>query len=276
MGQHGRHAADHADSAASAQSRPEPKRPRILVLGGSTEGFAAAEALSAAGYEVISSFAGRTRTRRSAVGEERVGGFGGAKGLGAYLAVEDIAAVVDALHPFASKMKGNAGAACADTGTPIVHIDRSQWRREPGDDWRIVSDVEAAAAATPATDGVCLLTIGRQHIKAFEKRKDLELLIRVIDPPEKPFRHKRATFLAQRGPFALEAERALFEAHNVTCLVAKNSGSHAAEAKLIVARERGIPVVLVDRPVAPQGPTVADVEQAVAEVRRLLAEAAAC
>ncbi|MFC7052912.1 cobalt-precorrin-6A reductase [Hansschlegelia quercus] len=276
MGQHGRHAADHADFAAVAQSRPEPGRPRILVLGGSTEGFAAAEALTAAGYEVISSFAGRTKTRRSAVGEERVGSFGGAKGLGAYLAVENIAAVVDALHPFASKMKANAGIACADTGTPIVHIDRPQWRREPGDDWRIVSDVAAAAAATPATAGVCLLTIGRQHIKAFEKRKDLELLIRVIDPPERPFRHKRATFLAQRGPFALEAERALFAERNVTCLVAKNSGSHAAEAKLIVARERGIPVVIVDRPVAPDSPTVADVDLAVAEVGRMLAEAGAC
>lgn len=271
MGQHGRHAADHAGNAASAQSRAGATPPRILVLGGSTEGFDAAEALAAEGYEIVSSFAGRTKERRSAVGEERVGGFGGPEGLASYLAAKKIALVVDALHPFAARMKENAEAACEATDTPLVHIDRPQWRATPGDDWLHAPDIAAAALATPATSGTCLLTIGRQHVGEFEKRTDLDLLIRVIDAPETPFEHPRAAFLLQRGPFTLEAERTLFRERNVTCLVAKNSGSAAAEAKLVVARERGIPVVIVDRPAAPGGRRVADVSEAVAAVRRLLA-----
>jgi DNA (cytosine-5)-methyltransferase 1 len=48
-----------------------------------------------------------------------------------------------------------------------------------------------------------------------------------------------------------------------------------SEAKLTVARERSLPVVIVDRPAPPEGRTVADVAGAVAEVRRLLGPASA-
>ncbi|WP_271167773.1 cobalt-precorrin-6A reductase [Hansschlegelia plantiphila] len=246
--------------------------PRILVLGGSTEGFAAAEALANLGYDVVSSFAGRTRRRRHAAGAERIGGFGGVDGLAAYLAVEDVALVVDALHPFAATMKANAAAACAEVGAPLIHIDRPQWAQDPRDDWRLAPDVATAAAMTPATGGVCFLTIGRQQIDCFEKRTDLDLLIRVIDPPERPFRHPRASFLCARGPFRLDAERALFEERGITCLVTKNSGSAAAEAKLMVARELGLPVVIVDRPPPPGGQAFASVEEAVAAAAALLGD----
>lgn len=243
---------------------------RILVLGGSTEGFAAAEALVADGFHVISSFAGRTATRRRAAGEERVGGFGGVTGLAAFLAVEDIALVVDALHPFAERMKANAGAACADVGVPLIHIERPQWTQEPGDDWRSARDEAEAATLIPSIVGVCFVTIGRQRMHLFERRTDLDLLFRVIDPPDRPLKHPRAQVLCERGPFTLESERALFDERGITCLVTKNSGSPAAEAKILVARERGIPVVMVDRPPSPGGRSFTSVAAAVAAVPDVL------
>lgn len=288
MTQIGRHAADHDESRRGAQSS-DPRLegaiasatvlassgPRVLVLGGSTEGFAAAEALVARGYDVVTSFAGRTKRRRDPLGASRVGGFGGVDGLAAYLAVEDIALVVDATHPFASRMKSHASAACAELGTPLIHIDRPQWTRQPGDDWRIVPDPAAAAELAPASEGVCFVTLGRQHVHHFEKRHDLDLLFRVIDPPEQPCRHPRADFIFDRGPFSLEAERVLFEERRVTCLVTKNSGSSAAEAKLAVARERGVPVIIVDRPRPVDGQVFSSVEEAVAAAADMLSRPSA-
>jgi precorrin-6A/cobalt-precorrin-6A reductase len=58
--------------------------------------------------------------------------------------------------------------------------------------------------------------------------------------------------------------------HAVDVVVTKDSGGHLTEAKLIAARELGLPVVLVRRPPLPPGvPTVATVEEALAWVLRV-------
>ncbi|WP_103119976.1 cobalt-precorrin-6A reductase [Methylopila sp. Yamaguchi] len=242
--------------------------PRVLVLGGSSEGFAAAERFSALGCDVTTSFAGRTGVRRQPIGAARVGGFGGAEGLAAYLEAERLALVVDATHPFAARMKANAAAACAATGTPLIHVERPPWRPQAGDDWRMAADVTAAAALAPVTRGPCFVTVGRQEIAPFAARRDLTLLLRVIDPPDAPFDHPAATFLCDRGPFALEAERRLFATRGIASVVSKNSGGAAAAAKLVVARELGLPVVMVERPPRPEGVTTGSV----AEAARVAAE----
>ncbi|GLK57771.1 precorrin-6A/cobalt-precorrin-6A reductase [Methylopila capsulata] len=236
--------------------------PHVLVLGGSSEGFAAAERFSTLGCDVTTSFAGRTGARRQPVGHARVGGFGGAEGLSEYLKTERVALVVDATHPFAARMKANAAAACAATRTPLIHVERPAWRPQPGDDWRMAPDVTAAAALAPVTDGPCFVTVGRQEIAPFAARRDLTLLLRVIDPPDAPFDHPAATFLCDRGPFALEAERRLFADRGIGSVVSKNSGGAAAEAKLVVARELGLPVVMVERPPRPEGLTAGSVDEA--------------
>jgi precorrin-6A/cobalt-precorrin-6A reductase len=70
-----------------------------------------------------------------------------------------------------------------------------------------------------------------------------------------------------RGPFALDDERALLRRHRVDVVVAKDSGG-ATEAKLVAARELGVPVVLIDRPPVPDGVRVVeDVTGALAAVR---------
>ncbi|MGA0531437.1 cobalt-precorrin-6A reductase [Hansschlegelia sp. KR7-227] len=255
--------------------RSRAKGPRVLVLGGSTEGFDAADALVAAGYEVVTSFAGRTATRRTPAGFARVGGFGGASGMAVYLTIEDIAVVVDATHPFANKIKTNAEIACREAGTPLIHIERPPWTPQPGDDWRVVPNLRAAAEAIPGGERPCFLTIGRQEIRHFAGRTDIELVIRTIDPPETPFDHPRASFIFDRGPFEIEAERALFAERRFGSLVTKNSGSDAAAAKLTVARDLGIPVVMVERARRPEGVAVASVDEAAAAVAALLGSAAA-
>ncbi|WP_238943318.1 precorrin-6A/cobalt-precorrin-6A reductase, partial [Pseudomonas sp. BIS] len=60
-----------------------------------------------------------------------------------------------------------------------------------------------------------------------------------------------ALFLGARGPFSLDGERALFERLACDVLVSKNSGSQATEPKLQVAREMGLPVLVLARPALP-------------------------
>ncbi|WP_031762687.1 precorrin-6A/cobalt-precorrin-6A reductase, partial [Pseudomonas aeruginosa] len=61
----------------------------------------------------------------------------------------------------------------------------------------------------------------------------------------------RAEVIGARGPFSLDGERALFERLACDVLVSKNSGSQATEPKLQVAREMGLPVLVLARPALP-------------------------
>ena len=57
--------------------------------------------------------------------------------------------------------------------------------------------------------------------------------------------------IGARGPFHIEDERALFQRRKIDVLISKNSGSVATEPKLEVARELGIPVLILKRPALP-------------------------
>ncbi|SFN01538.1 precorrin-6A/cobalt-precorrin-6A reductase [Pseudonocardia ammonioxydans] len=244
-----------------------PTAPTVLVLGGTTEGRAAAAALSGLpGVRVVSSLAGAVRSPRLPDGEVRVGGFGGAEGLAGYLRAEGVGAVLDATHPFASGMTANAARACATTGVRLVVLRRPGWTPGPGDRWHRVASVPGAAAALPALlpgpDGRVLLTTGRGGLAGFAD-VDARFFVRLVDPPPPPL-PARHTLLLDRGPFDLAAERALFDRVAPHVLVTKDSGGEATAPKLAVARERGLPVVVVDRPPLPPGVSaVATVEEAV-------------
>jgi precorrin-6A/cobalt-precorrin-6A reductase len=237
---------------------------RVLVLGGTAEARELAAALHARpGVAVTTSLAGRTRHPRLPAGEVRSGGFGGVAGLAAALA--DVDVLVDATHPFAAVMTDHAATAAEHTATPLVVLRRPGWTAGPGDHWHRVPDLDAAAATvTDLGARRVLLAIGRQGVAAFAE-VEAHCLVRAIEPPDPPLPRDHDLLLA-RGPFALDDERALLERHRVDLVVAKDSGG-ATEAKLVAARERGVPVVLVDRPPLPPGVhAVPDVAAALAAV----------
>lgn len=230
---------------------------RVLVLGGTGEARRLAEALVAEGMDVVSSLAGRVADPVLPAGEVRVGGFGGAVGLAAWLRAHAVTAVVDATHPFAAAMTASAASAAELTGVPLLRLQRPGWTARPGDDWRWVDSLEAAADAVAGFDRA-FLTTGRQGLAAFAG-VTAHCVVRSVDPPEPPL-PARTVVVTARGPFTIDEELELMRRHAVEVVVSKDSGGSMTAAKLAAARELGVPVVLVRRPLLPPGiPTVATV-----------------
>ena len=238
-------------------SRPS----RVLILGGTAEGRMLATALERRGLAVVSSLAGRLKMPLLPPGEIRIGGFGGPGGLADWLTQHQVAAVVDASHPFAERISASAAAACASANVPLVRLDRPPWAERPGDRWHRVSDLAEAADLVSHLGTRVLLTIGRRGVGAFAATQTCWFMIRCIEQatPPLPPHHQ---LLLDRGPFSLPGELSLIDRHRIDVLVTRESGGTATEPKLAAARERGLPVVVVNRPPAPRVATVTAVEGA--------------
>lgn len=243
----------------------EPASPlRLLILGGTTEASALARLLAGEpGVAPVLSLAGRTRNPVLPPIPYRIGGFGGAEGLARHLTEHRIEALVDATHPFASRITPNAARAAAMASVPLLRLERPGWAPQAGDDWHPVPSMAEAAQALGATPRRVFLTIGRQDLIPF---RDLapqhDYLIRSVDAPEAALLPPQARFITARGPFAAEAEHALLAEAGIDVLVTKNSGG--SEAKLAAARSLGLPVIMVERPPASGGDRAETAEAALA------------
>ena len=232
-----------------------------LILGGTPEAAALARRSVAAGLDVTTSLAGATRSPAPLVGRRRVGGFGGAAGLAAWLEAERVARVVDATHPFAAQMHANAAAACAAAGVPLLRLMRPPWTPAPGDRWIEAADAAEAARLIPPGAGAVFLAVGRKELPVFAEAA-ARFLVRLIEPAESPLRD--AELILARGPFAAEDEIALFRAKGIRLVIAKNSGGAGAYAKLAAARMLGLPVIMIARPRLPDAAETESVEAALA------------
>ena len=254
---------------------------RLLILGGTGEAAALAQgALARFGdaIRVTTALAGRTRQPGPLAGEVRIGGFGGAVGLAAYLAEHAIDRLIDATHPFAAEISRAARLAAEQTRVPRLVLRRPQWRRHPLDRWIEVDNLAAAARLVGRVGRRAWLTVGATGLEAFAPAEGVSFVVRLIDQPRAPLPLPRCEIVLGRGPFSVVEERRLIARHAIDVVVCKASGGAATEAKLVAARELGLPVVMVRRPPAEPGPAVETVAAALdwlaglerpAEARRL-------
>ncbi len=224
---------------------------------------------------MVSALAGRTRAPLLPAGSVRIGGFGGAAGLAAYLDDARIDLLVDATHPFATRISESAATAAARAEVPRLVLLRAPWRPRPGDRWIETPTVDAAAAALPAAARRVFLTVGARACAPFAGRNDLWFLVRLVDEPERPLPLARYRLICARGPFAEADERALLARHGIDCLVTRASGGAATAAKLTAARALSLPVVMVHRPPPPPGAHASSVVAAVRWIADRLAPHAA-
>jgi precorrin-6A/cobalt-precorrin-6A reductase len=238
---------------------------RALILGGIADASLLAAEIARAGIDAVYSYGGRTRAPADQPLPTRIGGFGGVNGLAEYVRREGITHVIDATHPFAAGMSRNATQACAETGTPLIALERAPWTRAPGDKWIEIGGVNAAVAALPEAPARVFLAIGRQHIAPFAARPQHAYTLRFVDPPEAPLPFP-AELIVSRGPFTLDGELEMMRAHGITWIIARNSGGDGARAKIDAARMLGLPVIMISRPPLPERLRV----ESVAEVMQWL------
>ena len=207
--------------------------------------------IARARIDAVYSYGGRTRTPADQPLPTRIGGFGGVSGLADYIRRERITHVIDATHPFAAEMSRHAVQACAQTGTPLIALERAPWTKAPGDNWIEVADVTAAAAALPESPANVFLAIGRQHIAPFATKPQHVYTLRFVDPPEAPLPFA-ADVIVSRGPFTFDGELEMMRTRGIAWIVARNSGGDGARAKIDAARMLGLPVIMIARPKLPE------------------------
>ncbi|WP_339526861.1 cobalt-precorrin-6A reductase [Pseudomonas sp. EA_35y_Pfl2_R111] len=219
--------------------------PRILLLGGTTEALRLARRLSP---EAIYSLAGLGRVPDDLPCQVRVGGFGGAEGLAAFIREQGIELLLDMTHPYAAQISANAARAAELSGVACWALRRPGWQPGTGDDWREVDDWSGLVAELRDFRRP-LFTLGREPLEHLHEIPPHQYwAVRCLTAQEAV---PRAKIIGARGPFDLHGERALFALLGIDVLVSKNSGSQSTEPKLQVARELNVPVLLLRRPELP-------------------------
>ncbi|MCO3695869.1 hypothetical protein FA140_30940, partial [Pseudomonas aeruginosa] len=97
---------------------------RLLLLGGIGEALALARRL---GPAHLYSLAGLGKVPGDLACRVRVGGYGGAEGLAAFIDEQGFDLLVDATHPYAARISQNAVRAARLAGVPclsLIHISR--------------------------------------------------------------------------------------------------------------------------------------------------------
>ena len=240
----------------------------VLILGGTTEARRLAEELDGdPALRVTSSLAGRVAAPRLPAGQVRIGGFGGPEGMARWLREHQVDALIDATHPFADTISHHAARAAAAVHVPLLALRRPGWVAGPGDRWHPAASLEEAARLLPDLGERVFLTTGRMGLATFAHLTTPWFLVRSVDAPQPPL-PPRMEMILDRGPFTLDGETDLLRRHRIDVLVTKDSGAGATAPKLTAAREAGIPVVVVQRPPAPEDvPVVRTPAEAVAWLR---------
>jgi precorrin-6A/cobalt-precorrin-6A reductase len=244
------------------------ERRHVLILGGTSEGYALATRLAGRDdLRITSSLAGVTTRPRLPAGVHRIGGFGGLAGLRAWLSAEAVMLVVDASHPFAQAISENAREAARLAGCRYLRLQRPGWQALPGDRWQRVADLEAGLRVLQQLGaGRVFAALGARAVPALAASAR-QFVVRGIEPPS--LLPGNVTWLPARGPFAVEAEQLLLATHRIDALLCRDSGGDGARAKLDAARALDLPVVLLERPGPLVGEAVADVPAALAVVAGL-------
>lgn len=218
---------------------------KILILGGIAEAGRLATTLVQRGHDVTSSLAGRTKEPVPVAGAVRVGGFGGASGLQAFIIEHGFDVVLDATHPFAQTISANAVLACEMAERRLIVYRRLAWPKQAGDRWIETDSLAAASNAIPHKARV-LLALGRQHIAQFSTRDDVHFIVRMVDAPVEPL--PLADFSVISGkPGDTVAETQLLMHHKISHIVCRNSGGVGAYAKIEAARHLNLPVIIINR-----------------------------
>lgn len=230
----------------AAQTSPSH---HVLVLGGTAEARALAQALGAAGLPVTFALLSPTGSVEPP-GHCRlhVGSFGGEDGLRTFLTHEGITVFINALHPHAVFMQQRAVDVAQTLTIPTFRLQRPLWQALAQDQWQhFTSAADLCAAVARAGHRRLFGAIGPQAMRAFLPLAEHATLYGRRFDPGKGDGEAPVTWIDAAPHPSLEDERGLFKSLAIDALLTKNSGG-ARPAKLDAAARLGLPVFLLDPP----------------------------
>jgi len=220
---------------------------KILIIGGTSEGFKIASSLNDNNYSSVLSLQGNTLQPRQVNYATRSGGFGGIDGLKNYLNNNYINVVIDASHPYSTQISNNVKVATNELKIKLFILHRPEWKKKYFDQWLHTNsfyNTRAILNILPRESRL-FLTIGKKYIPLFSDCKQW-LMIRTIDQYTTQLQGNRK-YITGRGPFHISQELILLRENKITHLVSRNSGSIETYAKVEAARILGIEIIMIDR-----------------------------
>lgn len=214
---------------------------RIVIFSGTTEGRMLAQTLSENEIHCIVSVA--TEYGESVMPE--MDGVTVHKGrmdleeMQKFIAQSEVAAVVDATHPFATAVSENIRESLKNTEIPYIRLQREtsdialnkDTIQENRSDVILCSDATECADFLSFTDGNILLTTGSKDLATYSRKEALKdrLFVRVLPGLESISLCEQngicgKQIIAMQGPFSLEMNRALIRQFDIKYLVTKESG----------------------------------------------------
>lgn len=231
----------------------------ILVLGGTKDGRAVVERLSARGLRVLACAA-------TAYGGELLAGAGAEVISGKPLTREEldglirhykVRAVIDATHPYAVTISAMASELGREKNIPYYRYQRPETNLPDHPLLHFAAGFEEAAERAAELGEVIFLATGSKTMDIFIKAaraRGRRVVARVLPAPDVLARCldlglTPGDIVAMQGPFSLELNLALLKHYGARVLVTKDSGAAGAtEEKVRAAILCGIPAVVVGRP----------------------------
>lgn len=246
------------------------ERPRVLLFGGTTEGRRIAEWLGTRNSceVVVSSL--------TDYGASLVENLPNVVALSGRLVPEDMrelmasggfTCVIDATHPYAVGVSASIAESAEACGLKRYRVLREG--EDPEGSWTEVDSAHDAARYLAQGTGKVLLTTGSRDLPLYVQEVpdfDERLYARILPVASSvaaatdlgiPANH----IIAMKGPFSKELNCALIREFSIDVLVTKASGTTGGFwEKVDAARECGIELVVIRRPLAEEGLSVEELE----------------
>lgn len=218
----------------------------VLILGGTADARRVTQLLHEQGLPLLYSVAGLVR-RPNVPAEVISGGFTQFGGLSAYIKSRNVVAIINATHPYTEKMSETAQRVAKQENIPYWRFLRPAWQAQEKDHWILCKDWLSLIEKIKPYKNV-FFTAGQLPQKVLDALGPMQqITVRTAVKPKAKL-PENCHWIKAIGPFDYEREMQLIRQKSIDVLVSKNSGGEATVAKLAVARNLGIPVLMLERP----------------------------
>jgi precorrin-6A/cobalt-precorrin-6A reductase len=174
------------------------------------------------------------------------------KGMCRVMREKAVSLVIDATHPFAVEVSGNAMNAANKMNIPYIRYERSSGQ---ADHLHLVRDIDEACQTASALGNRIFLTTGSKNLPQYlEKLPGKYVIARVLPVSEVVAACEQLGLLADqiiamKGPFSQSLNKELFKQTGAEVMITKESGAKGGFTEKVEAcKELGIPCVVIRRP----------------------------